>query len=335
MKKKSGFTLIELLVVIAILALLMSILLPALSRARERAKTTRCLANLSAIGRGLTVYQAENDNYVVPSYNMPAPGTSAAVTGDVIDGWPVILDRDGVVPGSQGLTANVFYCPNTLDVEGMKDGQTAWDLNKPSGYQDWPILFTSSGGDGATKSHPTLPTNNPRTGQPFGDSNGSYEHLIRCGYWFNSQNPIGSAPSGSAQLPPLMYSQSVGYGPYPAAGGAIMGPIKATRFVRPSALIAAADGMYMGRQTVTRLGQQNRRIGYRHPGRGTSAVINGASMSFPNSIANAVFADGHAESIENDLFPVSSDSATPLISKVASNQGNYTVFADPDAALNP
>lgn len=54
-----GFTLIELLVVVAIIALLVSILLPALGRAREQTKAVKCLANLKSLGQGVMTYAAE------------------------------------------------------------------------------------------------------------------------------------------------------------------------------------------------------------------------------------------------------------------------------------
>jgi len=62
-KDKKGFTLIELLVVIAIIALLMSILMPALQRVKKQARTTACLANLRQWGLMYAMYCDENDGY--------------------------------------------------------------------------------------------------------------------------------------------------------------------------------------------------------------------------------------------------------------------------------
>ncbi len=64
MYEKRGFTLIELLVVIAIIALLMGILMPALSRVKEHARTTGCLANLRQWGLIITIYSQENDGKI-------------------------------------------------------------------------------------------------------------------------------------------------------------------------------------------------------------------------------------------------------------------------------
>jgi prepilin-type N-terminal cleavage/methylation domain-containing protein/prepilin-type processing-associated H-X9-DG protein len=293
---RRGFTLIELLVVIAIIAVLIAILLPSLGRARQQAIATRCLANLRSIGQGLVVYEHSNDGFVVPSYNMPRPGTGAAAAGDVVDGWSAILDRDGVVPASKGRTSNVFFCPNTLDIDGMAGGQTGFDQDKPQGYQDWPTQFLAAGGDSVPKQDPALPI------PGFGNASGPYIHQIRCGYFLNAYNPIGTPPPSGAFIPICTaYTQSVGFGPY-ANGN--LAPVRGmSAIARPAALIVACDGIYMGRQSVTRLGEANRRIGYRHPGPAVQASVNGVLTTFTDTTSNTVFADGHAEPIFNNDFP--------------------------------
>lgn len=61
-----GFTLVELLVVVAILALLISLLLPALGRARDVAITVRCASNLRQIGVAAGTYTTDNNSYMLP-----------------------------------------------------------------------------------------------------------------------------------------------------------------------------------------------------------------------------------------------------------------------------
>jgi len=77
MKTKKAFTLVELLVVISIIALLMSILMPALAKVREQAKKVICASNLNQTGLAFALYGAYNDEYAAPKAKNFQPWDSA------------------------------------------------------------------------------------------------------------------------------------------------------------------------------------------------------------------------------------------------------------------
>jgi prepilin-type N-terminal cleavage/methylation domain-containing protein/prepilin-type processing-associated H-X9-DG protein len=209
---KRAFTLIELLVTIAIIAIIASLLLPSLAKAKAKSSAIVCVNNLRQWGQALHQYAVDNDDY------FPPEGTGTSLISEV--GWYIALPRQIGIPtyndmawrtnAAAPLTQTPLLCPaNTYRSNGYNlfhyclnehiDGTGASDRRITVGSIKIPshvVFLFDNGGRAARAQQNNVHTNLHQAGANISFVDGHARHFRSFEYWdFKEDRGLTNNPS--------------------------------------------------------------------------------------------------------------------------------------------
>lgn len=286
-RRRVGFTLVELLVVIGIIAMLISILMPALSSARRQANMIKCLSNLRNLGNATVMYANDNRGGIIPSiqwYNgLDDCWAFALVAGHYL---PDPRIQGGALGDAASTAASVLVCPSvraaratdstagigtTQLIDGFERRYSKWML--PSGASAPDDI--NNGASGACILDISYGINGASTGINGGqvDTN----NLPSQAVWVTG----GSGGSGKA-----------GMNPY----------LRLPQFKRSSQVVLLFDGSaWNAWQGTSASPNYLYRIAGRH------GIVKGGNLNDPKwyntGLTNILFLDGHAQTVARGDLP--------------------------------